>query len=115
MTPNDQLDHYFAVIHAEVITIERKVFATSEWWIFEGYIHSASELSTEHKRAMALADTLGANVASWSAHNMISQSSLQHYAGHRKTLEARLHQLNHDIQARQPSAVAELGVVRPFN
>lgn len=95
----------FKTVHHEIDYLKTKVNQKSGFWIFTSHIYTIDELlkSEHHSKIFAITEKIGDDANNWYKAGELSEEGKEAYYSERETVEDRLHQVNLEIETRQPT------------
>lgn len=95
----------FKTVHYEIDYLKAKINQKSGFWIFKSHVYTIDELlaSEHHAKIYAITEKIGDDAKNWHKAGELSGVARDAYYNERETVEDRLHQVNLEIQTRQPT------------
>lgn len=95
----------FKGVHRQLEYVKAKIYRQEGLWFFKSHVYTIEELmqSEHHKKIDALTRKIGDDATRWYRAGTLSEEGWSKYHREVDAVEERLHQLNLEIQAREPT------------
>jgi len=101
----DKFERKFRKVHYEIDYLKNKIYRKTGFLFFKSHIYSIEELlqSEHHSKIYAITEKIGDDAENWYRSGNLSEEGRSAYYRERDEVDHKLHQVNLEIQNREPT------------